>query len=69
LNPRHHEAQLDDQKPRKAQEGHLEEEENCKANKSMKSGKQKEHEKHKNKTQKLPLKSITANTLNASSPP
>jgi hypothetical protein len=33
LNPRHNEAQLEDQKPRKAQEGHLEEGKKYKANK------------------------------------
>jgi hypothetical protein len=37
-NPRPHEAQLEDQKPRKAQEGHIEEEKAAKPTKDMKSG-------------------------------
>jgi hypothetical protein len=39
LKPRPHEAQLEDQKPRKAQEGHLEEGKTASPIKCMKSGK------------------------------
>jgi hypothetical protein len=37
LNPRLQEAQLEDQRPRKAQEGHLEEEKATKPTKDMKA--------------------------------
>jgi hypothetical protein len=39
LNPRHNEAQLEDQKPRKAQEGHLGEGKIAKPTKGTKSNK------------------------------
>jgi hypothetical protein len=39
LNPRPHEAQLEDQRSRKAQEGHLEEGKPARPTKGMKSGK------------------------------
>jgi hypothetical protein len=39
LNPRTHEAQLEDQRPRKAQEGHLEEGKAARPAKDTKSGK------------------------------
>jgi hypothetical protein len=38
-NPRHNEAQLEDQKPTKAQEGHLEEGKTARQTQDMKSGK------------------------------
>jgi hypothetical protein len=41
LNPRHNEAQLEDQKPRKTQEGHLEEGKNARPTKGTKRGKPK----------------------------
>jgi hypothetical protein len=39
LNPRHNEAQLEDQKSRKAKEGHLEEEKTARSTKDTKSDK------------------------------
>jgi hypothetical protein len=42
LNPRHNETQLEDQKLRKAQEGHLEEGKTAKPTNGTKSGKIKE---------------------------
>jgi hypothetical protein len=39
LNPRPHEAQLEDQGPRKAQKGHLEEGKDTKPTKDTKNGK------------------------------
>jgi hypothetical protein len=42
LNSRPHEAQLEDQKPKKAQEGHLGEEKTTKPTNGKKSGKPKE---------------------------
>jgi hypothetical protein len=45
LNPRHHEAQLEDQNPRKAQEGHLKEEKTARPTKGTKSSKPSEMEK------------------------
>jgi hypothetical protein len=57
LNPRLYEAQLEDQKLRKAQECHIEDGRNCKANK--RAEKQQNEEKAKkssnSQTQKLPL--------------
>jgi hypothetical protein len=66
LNPGPNEAQQEDQKPRKAQEGYLEEGKNLKANKR--------HEKRENQRKcknisKTPAKQTSPNTLNASSPP
>jgi hypothetical protein len=68
LNPRPHEAQLQDQKPNKAREGHLEEGKTAKPTNGTKSSKPKKKAK-KSSTLKLPLKQPPPNTLNASSPP
>jgi hypothetical protein len=61
LNPRPHEAQLQDQKTKKTQEDHLEEEKAAKLAKGTKGGKAKQHDKeelrkaqNKKKTQKYP---------------
>jgi hypothetical protein len=75
LNPIPHEAQLQDQKQRKAQEGHLEEGKAARLTKGTKRGKKAKMAKKSSKTQKshktqkLPLNQILPNTLNASSPP
>jgi hypothetical protein len=42
LNPRHHEVQLEDQKPRKVQDSHLEEVKTAKPTSGTKSDKIKE---------------------------
>jgi hypothetical protein len=44
-NPRHHEAQLEDQNPRKAQEGHLKEEKTARPTKGTKTSKPSKMEK------------------------
>jgi hypothetical protein len=78
LNPRPHEAQLEDPKSQKAQEGHLEERKPQMPTKIKKSGKAKQNGKKelrnaqkskKSSKSTLPLKSTPPNTLNSSSPP
>jgi hypothetical protein len=54
LNLRPHEAQLEDQKQKKAQEGHLEERKNAKPIDGMKSGKPRKGK--ENLKRKTPLK-------------
>jgi hypothetical protein len=61
LNSGPNEAQLEDQKPRKAQEGYLEEGKNREANKRHKK---RQNQRKSNKSSKTP-----PNILNASSPP
>jgi hypothetical protein len=52
LNPRTHKAQLEDQRPRKAQEGHLEEGKAARPIKGTKSGKPSQNSKVKLKNTK-----------------
>jgi hypothetical protein len=69
LNPRHNEAQLEDQKPRKAQEGHLGEGKNRKTNKRHKKRENKQNGKeelkkaqNQNRTSKKSSNSQTQKT-------
>jgi hypothetical protein len=73
-DPRPHEVQLEDQKIKKAQEGHLEEGKPQKPTKGTKSGKimkraRKAQKQSKSSKSTLSLKSTPPKTLNANSPP
>jgi hypothetical protein len=68
LNPRPHEAQLEDQKPKKSSRRSSRRRKNCKTNKWQEKQQTKEKAK-KSSNSKLPLKQTLPNTLNASSPP
>jgi hypothetical protein len=56
LNPKPHEAQLEDQKAKKAQEDHLEKEKTAKVTKTQKATNQAKWQKRAKKSSKLSLK-------------
>jgi hypothetical protein len=82
LNPRPHEAQLEDRKAKKSSRRSSRRRKNCKANKSTEKRQTKQNGKEelrkaqdqnkmskKAQTQKLPLNQTPPNKLNPSSPP